>query len=184
MHFSKFRCILISLLWMRHKFIKKIPFCLPVRKADDTLSSSLSRARSRRLRLRPWCLEYEASSTFAHLGCYNLYCFICMFRIIIPFWKKSILRVQVVTFLASEKNCWIGKAGDIYFNWKWFSGVVMRIFSLKNQGYEIVWCSRWLFMELLNRKNSPTPQLFRRQFPICLLYFFKAFFRHFFELIS
>jgi len=54
---------------MGYKFIKKLPFCLPFRKADDAPSSSLSRACSRRLRLRPWCLESGASSTFAHLGC-------------------------------------------------------------------------------------------------------------------
>jgi len=42
-------------------------FCLPYGKADDTPSPLLSRARSRRLRLRPWCRGYGASSTFAHL---------------------------------------------------------------------------------------------------------------------
>jgi len=54
---------------MRYKSIKKIPFCLPWGKADDPPSFSLSRARSKRLRLRPWCLKFGASSTFAHLGC-------------------------------------------------------------------------------------------------------------------
>ena len=49
-------------------YSKKIPFCLPFRKADDTSSFLLSRACCRRLRLRPWCLESVASSTFDHLG--------------------------------------------------------------------------------------------------------------------
>ena len=49
-------------------YSKKIPFCLPFRKTDDTSSFSLSRACSRRLRLRPWCIESVASSTFNHLG--------------------------------------------------------------------------------------------------------------------
>jgi len=65
-----------ALIKMKYKFIKKILFCLPFRKADDSpmaygltpTASSLSRTRSRRIRLRPWRLEYEASSTFAQLG--------------------------------------------------------------------------------------------------------------------
>ena len=42
-------------------------FCLPSGKAEDTPSPLLSRARSRRLRLHPWCLVSGASSTFAQL---------------------------------------------------------------------------------------------------------------------
>jgi len=42
-------------------------FCLPLGKVDYTSSPSLSRAFSWRLRLRPWCLGFGASSTFAQL---------------------------------------------------------------------------------------------------------------------
>ena len=55
---------------MRYTFLNKIPFCLPFGKAEDTPSPALSKARSRRLRLRPWCLGSGTSSTFAQFGFY------------------------------------------------------------------------------------------------------------------
>jgi len=43
---------------MRYIILKKAPFYLPFRKADDTPSPALSRPCGRRLQLRPWRLVY------------------------------------------------------------------------------------------------------------------------------
>jgi len=58
---------------MRYIFFKKLPILFTLWESRWFSPSSLSRARSRWLRLRPWRLEYGPSSTFAQLGvAYNI----------------------------------------------------------------------------------------------------------------
>ena len=62
-----YKSVSIKRAYKRHNQMFISSFCLPYRKADNTPSSLLSRARSSLLRLRPWRRKSDASSTFAHL---------------------------------------------------------------------------------------------------------------------